>query len=126
VLDRRAITRTRRSRSAGQAYVELVLILPILMVLAFAIGDFGRVYATGIAVEWAAREAADFAAFDDLNNSNFYETKPKTVDAKPSTRTEAFRRACAAVSSVPGYADVAATCSDPTATCSNEIGRAHV
>jgi hypothetical protein len=127
----RLIVVRRRSRgalaergrpAAGQAYVELALILPVLLLLALAVGDFGRVYATGIAVESAAREAADFAAFDDLTNSHFYEPVPGTVDAKDSTRTEALRRACTAVGSLPGFDDVAATCADPTAMCTDVAG----
>ncbi len=102
----------------GQSAVEFVLVLPIMMLLALAIGDFGRVYATGVAVEDAAREAADFAAFDDIAASHFEDPVPGTVDAKDSTRLEALRRACAAVSSLPGYQPtVAATCADPTARC---------
>lgn len=122
MLHRRAFTRDANPASAGQAYVELVLILPVLALIALAVGDFGRVYATGIAVESAAREAADFTAFDDLVNSHFYEPAPGVVDAKDSSRKEAFRRACAAVSSLPGYDDVAATCTDPTALCTSTAG----
>ena len=122
MLDRRAVTRVADASEAGQAYVELALILPVLLLLALAVGDFGRVYATGIAVESAAREAADFTAFDDLVDSHFYEPTPGVVDAKDSARKEAFRRACAAVSSLPGYDDVAATCADPTAMCASTAG----
>jgi hypothetical protein len=91
-------------------------------VLLIAIGDFGRVYATGVAVEDAAREAADYAAFDDINASHFEEPVPGTVDAKDSTRLEALRRACAAVSAVPDFQAVAGTCTDPTARCSTVAG----
>jgi hypothetical protein len=122
VLDRRAVTRGANPRSAGQAYVELALVLPVLALIALAVGDFGRVYATGIAVESAAREAADFTAFDDLVDSHFYEVTPGVVDAKDSARKEALRRACAAVSSLPGYEDVTATCTDPTAMCTAAAG----
>jgi hypothetical protein len=99
-----------------------VLVLPILILLAVAVGDFGRVYASGVAVEDAAREAADYAAFDDLAASHFEEPVPGTIDAKDSTRLEALRRACAAVSSLPDFGAVAATCSDPTARCSVVAG----
>jgi Flp pilus assembly protein TadG len=112
-----------RARSAGQAYVELVFVLPILALLALAVGDFGRVYATGIAVESAAREAADYAAFDDIVDSHFFQTTPADpVDAKDSIRKEALRRACAAVNSLPGYDAIAATCADATAMCTATAG----
>lgn len=93
-----------------------------MLVIAIAVGDFGRVYATGIAVEDAAREAADFAAFDDLSASHFEEPVPGTIDAKDSIRLEALRRACAAVSALPDYTAVAATCADPTARCTAVAG----
>ena len=120
--------RHARHLRAGQSYVEFVLVLPIMLVIAIAVGDFGRVYATGVAVEDAAREAADYAAFDDISASHFYEPFPGTVDAKDSTRIEAFRRACAAVSALPDFGSVsdplsvAATCADPTARCSDTAG----
>jgi hypothetical protein len=113
---------SRAKTAAGQAYVEFVLVLPILILLAVAVGDFGRVYASGVAVEDAAREAADYAAFDDVSASHFEEPVPGTVDAKDSTRFEALRRACAAVSSLPDFSQAAGTCSDPTARCSVAAG----
>jgi hypothetical protein len=112
----------RAKAFAGQAYVEFVLVLPILILLAVAVGDFGRVYASGVAVEDAAREAADYAAFDDLSASHFEEPVPGTIDAKDSTRFEALRRACAAVSALPDFSAVAGTCSDPAARCSAAAG----
>ena len=113
---------SRPKAGAGQAFVEFVLVLPILILLAVAVGDFGRVYASGVSVEDAAREAADYAAFDDISQSHFEEPVPGTVDAKDSTRFEAFRRACAAVSALPDFGAVAGTCSDPTARCSVAAG----
>jgi hypothetical protein len=117
------VTRLRRAAAAGQSAVEFVFVVPILMLIALAVGDFGRVYATGVAVEDAAREAADYAAFDDLSASHFYEPMPGTVDAKDSTRLEALRRACAAVSALPGFQTaLAATCEDPGARCTAAAG----
>jgi len=118
----------RRRASAGQSFVEFVLILPIFLVITMAVGDFGRVYASGVAVEDAAREAADYAAFDDVSNSHFEEPVPGTIDATDATRNEALRRACAAVSSLPDYgpasdpASVAAFCQDPTSRCTASGG----
>ena len=111
-----------RGSGEGQSLVEFALVLPILIVLVVAVGDFGRVYATGVAVEDAAREAADFAAFDDLSASHFFEPAPGTVDAKDSTRFEALRRACSAVSALPDYGAVASFCADPDSRCSDVAG----
>jgi TadE-like protein len=54
--------------SLGQALVEFTLVLPILLVLLLVVGDFARLFATGIAVESAARDAAEVAAQEYLRN----------------------------------------------------------
>lgn len=111
-----------RSRPMGQSLAEFALVLPVFLVITMAVGDFGRVYATGIAVEDAAREAADYAAFDDPSNSHF-QLIAGNVDATAVTREEAFRRACAAVSALPDFGStseptsIAAQCVDPTSIC---------
>ena len=123
----------RRTSGRGQAYAEFALIVPILFLIAVAVGDFGRVYASGVAVEDAAREAADYAAFDDVSASHF--STPATdvtcidpVCATVSTRLEALRRACAAVSALPDFGStsnptsVATFCADSTARCSTTPG----
>jgi TadE-like protein len=48
--------------------VEFALIVPILLVLFVAVADFGRIFATMIAVESATRDAAEAAANDYLAN----------------------------------------------------------
>jgi hypothetical protein len=50
------------SRSRGQSLVEFALIVPILMILLIGIADLGRVFATGITVEGAARDGAELGA----------------------------------------------------------------
>jgi hypothetical protein len=57
----RGALRAERSRR-GQALVEFALVLPMLLVLLLGIADFGRVFAAGITVEAAARNAAEAAA----------------------------------------------------------------
>ena len=52
----------------GQALVEFTLVLPILLVLLLVVGDFARLFATGIAVESAARDAAEVATQEYLRN----------------------------------------------------------
>lgn len=63
--------RVPRLRSAahdpqGQSLVEFALVIPILLALLITIGDFGRLFATGIAVESAARDAAEVSAQEYL------------------------------------------------------------
>ncbi len=48
--------------------VEFVLVAPLLLVLLLVVADFARFFATGIAVESAARDAAEVAAQEYLRN----------------------------------------------------------
>jgi hypothetical protein len=58
----------RRPRQRGQSVVEFTLVVPILLVLFIAIADFGRIFAAGIAVEAATRDAAEAVANEYLSN----------------------------------------------------------
>jgi hypothetical protein len=55
--------RPRSRDERGQSLTEFALFLPILILLLLAIGELARIYSTMIAVESAAREAADWGAF---------------------------------------------------------------
>ena len=57
----------RRHRPRGQSVVEFALVVPLLLLVLIAIADFGRFYTSAVAVESAAREDADFGAFDASN-----------------------------------------------------------
>jgi TadE-like protein len=46
----------------GQSLVEFALTLPLLLVLLLGVADFGRVFAAGITLEAASRNAAEAAA----------------------------------------------------------------
>jgi hypothetical protein len=46
----------------GQSLVEFGLVLPLLLVILLGVVDFGRVFTAGIAMEAAARNAAEAAA----------------------------------------------------------------
>jgi hypothetical protein len=52
----------------GQSTVEFALVVPILLFLLVAIGDFGRVFAAGVVVEAATRDAAEVVADEYLRN----------------------------------------------------------
>jgi len=52
----------------GQSLVEFTLVVPILLVLLITVADFARLFATGITVESAARDAAEMAAQEYLRN----------------------------------------------------------
>ena len=55
---------TRRER--GSMLVEAAVVLPLLLLLLFAITEFGRLFYTKITVESAVRQAARFAVTGNL------------------------------------------------------------
>jgi hypothetical protein len=96
----------RRHRERGQGLVEFGLVIPILFVLAVAIGDFGRLFTAMIAVESAAREAADYGAF--LGSDAW----ASASSPWPVNESEMRRRACVATSQLGDYSNSAGTCSE--------------
>ena len=64
-----------RAGSRGQALVELVLVVPILLFVLVAAGDLARVFAARITIESAARAGAMEAA---LHPASFEETRRAT------------------------------------------------
>jgi Flp pilus assembly protein TadG len=95
---------------------EFAIIVPVMLLILLGIADFGRLFASAVAVEAAGREAADFGAFD----SSYW--TPVNV---ATTVAEMERRACtaAAGSHLEGYATTDpgnATCTNPAFSCSLE------
>jgi len=108
-----------RKPQRGQSVVEFALVFPLLLVLVLAVGDFGRIYTSLVAVEAAAREAADLGAFDPGNwNTALSPGNP----AQTVVRMERAACTAAATSHLDGYAEPAgtvghATCTNPTMAC---------
>ncbi len=90
--------RRSRHRDSGQSIVEFALIVPLMVILLFAIVDFARIYTTIVSVESAAREAADFGT--TLGAGRWQDGAPKD-----GTVAEMEVRACVAASDLTGYAD---------------------
>lgn len=101
------LARYRRQR--GQSLVEFALVLPLMLIVLFAIVDFARVYTTLMSVESAAREAADFGT--TLGAGKWQAGAPRDA-----TVAEMQRRACVAASDLTDYADPD---SDPATGCTN-------
>ena len=62
--------RSRARRDSGQAILELVLVLPILLMLTLGVIEFGRAAYYDIAVADAARAGAQFASQSMANASD--------------------------------------------------------
>jgi len=100
----------RKRHERGQSVVEFALVLPLMLIMLFAILDFARIYTTLMSVESAAREAADFGT--TLGAGKWQVGTPADT-----TEAEMRRRACVAASDLTGYADPD---SDPaTGNCTN-------
>jgi Flp pilus assembly protein TadG len=104
-----------RRQSAGQSLAELTLVLPLLIVLFIAIADLSRAYSTMVAIESAAREAADWGAFQ---SSNWIGDPADPDSNEAKTIVEMIERACTAASTVPDYEGAAdgSSCTNPTLT----------
>lgn len=61
--------RRLRDGDAGQALVEFALILPLMLLLLFALADFGRAFYTWLVVTNAAREGARVGATQASTNA---------------------------------------------------------
>ena len=89
-----------RSNRRGGAMVELVVVLPILVLLAIGVMDFGRVFFTSISVANAARAGAEWGAFDvarTVQTTNMQDfAKADGADAGTMTVTSNVVCRCAA------------------------------
>jgi Flp pilus assembly protein TadG len=112
---RRSVDNRRRSQR-GQGLVEFALIVPLMFLLAVAVGDFGRLFTAAVAVESAAREAADYGAF--LGKDRWDEADAATM---ATNEAEMRRRACTSSAELSDYvgspgADDTDDCTSPAVT----------
>ncbi len=63
------ILRRSRSGAPGQELVELALLIPLLMLIAFGVLDLGRLFHASITITNAAREGARFGTFDPADST---------------------------------------------------------
>jgi TadE-like protein len=102
----------RRRFERGQSVVEFALVVPLMLILLMAVVDLSRIYTTMMAVESAAREAADFATSYGAG---------KWQDGSPLDSTVAAMkvRACVAAGNLPDYEDPEEPNNPSAGTCTN-------
>lgn len=86
----------RRSEQGG-AMVELAVVLPVLILIAIGVMDYGRVFFTSIAVSNAARAGAEWGARGEgVNSDKFTEMQnfAKLEGAQAGTITVTANRTC--------------------------------
>lgn len=111
--------RIARTEDRGAAALELAIALPVLILMAIGVADYGRAFFTGIAVANAAMAGAEFGAQNTGTSGNFAGiTAAVTQDGNDAavTATPVPRFFCRCPS---GTADV--DCTEPegpgTTTC---------
>jgi hypothetical protein len=72
-----------RRAERGQSMAEFVLVVPILLFLVVIVADFGRIFATGLSLEAAARDAAEVVA-------NAYLSRPPSPLNAPASAPSGY------------------------------------
>lgn len=98
------ITRPRRRDDEGAAAVEFALVLPILLLIIFAIIDFGRMFNAQLVVNDAARETARAAAV--LNDTDQAEARGRAAASGIGTVTATVTTPCSGDPTADATAEV--------------------
>jgi Flp pilus assembly protein TadG len=99
-----------RAEEIGAAFFEMAIVLPVLLLFAIGVAEFGRVYFNGIKVANAAMAGAEFGAQGMGTGDSAYVARVARNDAGDQTLTLSSNRACRC----PGSESVVA-CSDACA-----------
>jgi hypothetical protein len=68
----------------GQSLVEFALVLPLLMIFLLGVADLGRVFADGIGLEAASRDAAEAAAQQYMQDCSKYSPGDCSTGLQPA------------------------------------------
>ena len=109
----RDLRSARDRRQRGQSIVEFAIVVPLLLIIFLAVADVARVYTSMMTVESAAREAADFGAW----NSSYWEGDPLDPTSNYAKTVAAMQeRGCIAARTLPDYVGPDTGCTNPVMT----------
>lgn len=97
----------------GQSFVEFALVLPMLLVILLGVADFGRVFHAGIVTEAAARNGAEAAAQEYLQQKRGPGTLTDTDYAR--IHAVALESICGEADRLPNRALSGGSCTMPAA-----------
>lgn len=100
--------------NAGAAAVELAIILPVLVLLAIGVAEFGRVYFTAITVANAATAGAQYASLNSGYNDAAIIQAARDDAGDQSLTVSPINRVCRCPDS-----EIGVSC---TSTCANPSG----
>jgi Flp pilus assembly protein TadG len=100
-----------QDRVRGQSLVEFTLVIPIIAFIFLGIVDMSRVFTSALVVESAAREAADFGAF---NSSRWIGDPGDSSSNHAKTIQGMTQRACVASSKLEDFVGDADSCTNPS------------
>jgi hypothetical protein len=97
----------------GQSLVEFALVLPMLLVLLLGLADFGRVFASSISLEAAARNGAEAAAQEYVQMSRNRPGGVLSTDDYDHLHALAVEKVCEESVTLPNADTVGGACGMP-------------
>lgn len=81
--------------------MEFALVIPVLLMLVLGVSDLGRVFATGVMTESAARDAAEIAAQQYLHDYPIAAPAPPPSNYYANLHLRAAQAVCAELKALP-------------------------
>jgi hypothetical protein len=112
---------------SGQSLVEFALVMPIMLVVLLTVADFGRLFASALTVESAARTAAEVAANEYQREMLALAPTPLSDADYARIHQSAWQSICNEAGGLPGVTTASGSqCSGlPTVVCVHDGADTH-